>query len=102
MNYNSVYPWAKHVVLHDFSIFTSAKRIERLLHTHALSHSGVKTHVVIPCSSDEPICKDCRDEEPFFFFYETFFTKLGVRLPLSLQKRRYKHHKRCPDSTSSQ
>jgi len=84
MNYSFVYPWAKHDVLRETSIFTSLKRVKRLCHVVALSRSGVETNVVIiPCASYESICKDCQGEESFCFFYKTFFTKLNVRLPLS-------------------
>lgn len=36
----------------------------------------------MPGESEELVCKDCVNEPPFCFFYETLFTKLGVRLPL--------------------
>jgi len=88
MGYNSFYPWAKCDILHEFSIFTTSDQVKNFRHVQALSRYGIETHiVVIPCSYDELVCKNCQNEKPLCFFYETLFTKLGVRFPLSLFER---------------
>jgi len=84
MDYGVVYPWAKCDVLRETSDFTSVKRVESFPHAQALSYSGLEANiVVVPCAPNEPICRDCQNGESFCFFYETFFNKLGVRLPLT-------------------
>jgi len=82
MDYNALYPWAKLDVLREVFVFTSLKRISKLCHAQSLSriHSN-KDIVVVPCNPTKPIC--CLGESPFCFFYETLFTKLGFRLPLT-------------------
>jgi len=84
MDYIDVYPWAKRDVLRETSVFTSVKRVKSFLHAQALSYFGVEaTIAVVPCDPNEPVCRDCQNGELFCFFYETFFTKLGVRLSLT-------------------
>ncbi|RDX87841.1 hypothetical protein CR513_30639, partial [Mucuna pruriens] len=39
---------------------------------------------VLPCRSDEIVCKWATEiEEPLFYLYETLFSKLGIRLPFT-------------------
>ena len=81
MDCNSVYAWAKRDVLRETSFFTFFKFIEQFCHAQTLSLSGIELDVcVVPCVPDEPVCRDCRDEKPFWFLYETLFIRLGVRL----------------------
>ena len=83
MHYSSVYPWAKRDVLRETSVFTSVKIIKCFRHTQSLICSGVEGNIiVVPCAPDELVCKDFPHGEPFCFFYETLFTKLGIRLSL--------------------
>jgi len=44
---------------------------------------------VIPCTPREPICGDERSNNgvPFFYFYQTVFKRIGMRLPFSGFKR---------------
>jgi len=84
MDYNFIYSWARHDIFREFSIFTSSTKIENFRHAQTLSRSGLESHIlVVPNIPDEPVCKDRQNEQPFCFFYETLFTKLSVRLPLS-------------------
>jgi len=70
-------------IICEVSIFTSTKRIRTLCHAQPLIRTSFeKDVIIIPCVPHEPICKDCIDEPPFCFFYETLFTKLSVWLPL--------------------
>ena len=51
MSYHSLYPWAKHDILHEFSIFTTPDRVEDFRHAQALSRSSIETYItVIPCT----------------------------------------------------
>jgi len=38
---------------------------------------------VLPCTPDEPVCGDERSNNgvPFFYFYQTVFKRIGMRLP---------------------
>ncbi|RDX95733.1 hypothetical protein CR513_21702, partial [Mucuna pruriens] len=49
----------------------------------AIYRRGPWSVKVLPCRSDEFMCEwAVESEEPFFYFYETLFSKLGITLPL--------------------
>jgi len=76
MDYQSLYPWAESDVLcrslcdvSCITLFTSTKRIRNLHHTQALSQTSSEEDViVVPYKPEEPICRDCMHESPFYFF----------------------------------
>ncbi|RDX64878.1 hypothetical protein CR513_56512, partial [Mucuna pruriens] len=51
---------------------------------NAICHRGPWSVEVLPCQSDEIVCKwVVETEEPYFYLYETLFSKLGIRLPFT-------------------
>jgi len=49
-------------------VFTSNKRIRNFRHAQALSQIGSEEDiVVIPYKLEEPVCRDCMHEPPFYF-----------------------------------
>jgi len=51
MSYHSLYPWAKHDILHEFSIFTTPDRVEDFHHAQALCCYSTETQItIVPCT----------------------------------------------------
>ena len=70
----------------EVSIYTSPLRLRDFRESSSLSKiedSLVKTQV---CSEGEPVCNDESRHplDPFFFVYDTYFFKLGLRLLFDL------------------
>jgi len=89
MDYSSAYPWAKKKLLKETSIFTTYLKIRELRESKALRKKDENLVKVVVCREDESICSDesLDPDRPFYFFYATFFTKVLLRLPLSIYEK---------------
>jgi len=94
-NYKALYPWDPDELLAECSSLTTTKAWK-----DHIEGSGVYQHrafakrhdediVVLPCTPSEPICGDERASNgvPFFYFYQTVFKRIGMRLPFSAFER---------------
>ena len=91
VNYKPLYPWASDELLAETSTLTSFSDWR----DHLNSEPGCKGRAfgrrhdayisVRRCTAGEPICVDNRSNggEPFFFFYQTMFKRVGQRLPFT-------------------
>jgi len=95
INYRALYPWASDELLEECSTLTSMKDWR-----DHIEGSGVYQHrvfarrhdediTVLPCIPGEPVCGNERSNNgvPFFFFYQTVFKCIGMRLPFSAFER---------------
>jgi len=95
ISYRALYPWALDELLAESSSLTSMKAW-----TDHIEGSGVYQHrafsrrhdediVVLPYTPSEPICGDERANNgvPFFYFYQTVFKRIRMRLPFSAFER---------------
>jgi len=89
MDYSFAYPWAKKKLLRETSVFTTRLKIKELRESGGLRKKHESLVKVVEYREWEPICSDdtSNPDEPFLFFYATFFTKVLLRLPYqSLRK----------------
>lgn len=78
--------WVKPEVRRYSSTYTSYVSVDQLRGRLASTSVGDDTRVIIdPCGVEEKICDSpwSGDAPPYTYMYETFFTRLGLRLPLS-------------------
>jgi len=91
VNYRALYSWAPEELLTECSSLTTTKAWR-----DHIEGSGVYQHrafarrldediAVLPCTPGESICGDERANNgvPFFYFYQTVFKCIRVRLPFS-------------------
>ena len=91
VNYRAFYPWAPDELLGECSSLTSTKAWrDHVEESSVYDHRAfAKRHdediTVLPCTPGEPICGEERANKgvPFFYFYQTVFKGIGVRLPFS-------------------
>jgi len=91
VNYKELYLWASDKLLAETSTLTSISDWR----DHLNSEPGCKGSAfgrrhdayisVRSCTVGEPVCVDDRlnGGEPFFFFYQTVFQRVGMRLPFT-------------------
>lgn len=74
----ALYSWAKSKIINETSGYTRKK-------AQSLSNSGNEKEIKLEARGDlELVCKDKRsDEDPFYYFYDTCFIKLGLHLPFA-------------------
>jgi len=91
MDYAFAYPWAKKDLIKETSIYTTRLKITELGEYGALSKIDENWVKVVVYGEGEPMCCDklSNPNGPFFFFYDTFFTKLRLRLPLKIKDKNH-------------
>jgi hypothetical protein len=85
LNDETEYQWVKPEVFKYKSEYCSAKTIEHLKNK-LVGETSTEKHVLFDiCVDSERVCfnKEKNDSLDFCYFYETFFTRLGMKLPLS-------------------
>jgi hypothetical protein len=85
LNDETEYQWVKPDVFKYKSEYCSAKTIEHLKNK-LVGETSTEKHVLFDiCVDSERVCfnKEKNDSLDFCYFYETFFTRLGMKLPLS-------------------
>ena len=95
INYRALYPWAPDELLTECSSLTTMKawrdHIEgSWVYQHrAFARRHNEDIDVLPCTPGKPICGDERANNgvPFFYFYQTVFKRIGMRLPFSAFER---------------
>jgi len=93
INYRASYSWASDRFLAETSSLTSITDWRAHVDSEPLGKSFGRVHdtyiSVRPCTAGEPVYVDNRsnDGEPFFFFYQMVFKRIGQRLPFSNFKR---------------
>lgn len=78
--------WVKPEVRRFSSLYTSLTSVGMLCGRLSSTSAGDETRIIIePCEVDEVICGSPRPgvSPMYTLMYETFFTKIGLRLPLS-------------------
>jgi len=86
------YLWAKKELLKETSIYTIRLKIRVLRESGALSKKDENLVKVVVCKESESICcvESSDPDGPFCLCYTTFFTKVFLRLPLSIfEKKNY-------------
>jgi len=82
MDYTAMFPWARKDLLKEVSVYSSFSLLEEFRNSFSRGEeSFIETQA---CYEGEPVCNDEGGDPqgPFCFFYETCFTRLGLRLPL--------------------
>jgi len=91
VNYKALYPWASDELLSECSSLTSMKDWrDHIGDPSVYQHRAfARRHdvdiSVLPCTPSKPVCGEERSNNgiPFFFFYQTVFKRIGMRLPFS-------------------
>ncbi|RDY05639.1 hypothetical protein CR513_10499, partial [Mucuna pruriens] len=74
--------WINPGVTGVYSVYTHPNSLVGM--ADAICQHGPWSVEVLPCRLDEIVCKwAVETEEPFFYFYETLFLKLGIKLPFT-------------------
>ena len=83
INYTASYSWASDRLFVETSSLTPIADWRAHIDSEPLGNSFGRVHdayiFVRPCTANEPVCVDNRsnDGEPFFFFYQTVFKRIG-------------------------
>ncbi|RDX63425.1 hypothetical protein CR513_58145, partial [Mucuna pruriens] len=74
--------WIDPEVAGVYSVYTRPNTLVGM--TDAIYRHDPWSVEVLPCRADEIVCEwAIETEEPFFYFYETLFSKLGIKLPFT-------------------
>ncbi|RDY01909.1 hypothetical protein CR513_14692, partial [Mucuna pruriens] len=78
----ALFSWIDPGVSRVYSVYTSPDSLVGMV--DVIYHRSPCLVEVLPCRSDEIFCKwVAESEESFFYFYETLFSKLGIKLPFT-------------------
>jgi len=91
VNYRTLYPWAPVELLDECSSLTFLQDWkdhvgDPSVYQHCAFARRHNVDIsVLPCTPGEPVCGEERSNNgvPFFFFYQTVFKRIGMRLPFS-------------------